>query len=183
VNIPVASSHGFNYVCAVGKTEEKLKILPIFILFCLPLLCFAQQQFEKADFYRIMDKGNIKAIDDELALLKGSEVKGKMGYTGALLMREADLAKRPKRKLDLFIAGRKLLETALLTDFDNTEFHFLRLTVEEHAPKIVRYHSDIERDKIFIVSKFKELSPVVQKAILDYCKESKVLHADDLQVQ
>ncbi|HZY37533.1 MAG TPA: hypothetical protein VFE53_12840 [Mucilaginibacter sp.] len=160
-----------------------MKILLILILFYAPLWCFAQQQFEKADFYRIMDKGDIKAVDNELALLKGSEVKGKIGYTGALLMKEADLAKRPKRKLDLFIAGRKLMETALLTDFENTEFHFLRLTVEEHAPKIVRYHSDIQRDKTFIVANFKGLPPVVQKAILDYCRESKVLHVEDLQVQ
>ena len=107
----------------------------------------------------------------------------KMGYTGALLMKEADLVKRPKRKLDLFIAGRKLLETALLTDYENTEFHFLRLTVQEHAPRVVRYHSDIERDKSFIIANFKNLSPVVQKAILDYCRESKVLHVGDLQVQ
>jgi hypothetical protein len=130
-----------------------------------------------------MDKGDKKAVEDELALLKESDVKGKMGYTGALLMKEADLVKRPKRKLDLFIAGRKLLETALLTDYENTEFHFLRLTVEEHAPKVVHYHSDIDRDKSFIVAKFKDMLPVVQKAILDYCKESKVLHVEDLQVQ
>ena len=130
-----------------------------------------------------MDRGDKKAVEDELTLLKGSDVKGKMGYTGALLMKEADLVKRPKHKLDLFLAGRKLLETALLTDFENTEFHFLRLTVEEHAPKVVRYHSDIERDKTFIIAKYKGLSPVVQKAILDYCKESKVLHVEDLQVQ
>jgi len=153
------------------------------MLFCLPPACFAQQQFEKAQFYSIMDKGDVKTIENELALLKGSEVKGKMGYNGALLMKEADLVKRPKRKLDLFIAGRKLLETALLADYENAEFHFLRLTVEEHAPKIVRYHNDIERDRSFIVAKFKDLSPVVQKAILDYCKESKVLHPDELQVQ
>jgi hypothetical protein len=166
-----------------GKTEEKLKRLLTLLLFCFPPFCFAQQQFEKADFYRIMDKGDVKAIEDELALLKSTEVKGKMGYSGALLMKEADLVKRPKRKLDLFIAGRKLLETALLTDYENTEFHFLRLTVEEHAPKIVRYHSDIERDRSFIIAKFKDLSPVVQKSILDYCKESKVLKVEDLQVQ
>jgi hypothetical protein len=153
------------------------------MLFCIPPACFAQQQFEKAQFYSVMDKGDVKAVENELALLKGSEVKGKMGYSGALLMKEADLVKRPKRKLDLFIAGRKLLETALLTDYENTEFHFLRLTVEEHAPKIVRYHNDIERDKSFIVAKFKGQSPVVQRAILDYCKESKVLHTEDLQVQ
>jgi hypothetical protein len=127
------------------------------MVFCLPLCCVAQQQFEKISFYKIMDKGDKKAVEDELALLKESDVKGKMGYTGALL--------------------------TLITDYENTEFHFLRLTVEEHAPRVVHYHSDIERDKSFIVANFKDLSPVVQKAILDYCRESKVLHAGDLQVQ
>jgi len=67
----------------------------------------------------------------------------------------------------------------LLDDNDNIEFHFLRLTIEEHAPKIVRYHSDINMDKAIVQKNFKNLSPVVQKAILDYCKNSKILRTED----
>jgi hypothetical protein len=62
---------------------------------------------------------------------------------------------------------------------ENTEYHFLRLAIEEHAPKIVKYHNDIEADKAIVKKNFKELSPAVQHAILDYCKKSKVLHAED----
>jgi len=53
------------------------------------------------------------------------------------------------------------------------------LAIEEHAPKIVRYHKDIKKDKEVVVNNFKSLSPAVQYAILDYCKNSKVLHKEE----
>jgi len=165
------------------QTPYKLKIFFILLVFYFPYCCVAQQKFEKAGFYNIMDTGKVQSVDKELELIKASDTRNKIGYEGALLMKKADLAARPKKKLDLFMSGRKLIETALLIDNENVEFHFLRLTIEEHAPKIVRYHGDIEKDKTIIKTKFKDLSPVVQHAILDYCRQSKVLHADDLQVQ
>jgi len=132
------------------------------------------QKFEKAAFYDVMASGDIAAIDNELDVVKGKE-----GYEGALLMRKAGLVKKPKEKLALFKAGRIKLETALLADNENTEFHFLRLAIEEHAPKIVKYRKDIEKDKELVIKNFKNLSPAVQHAILDYCKNSKVLHKEE----
>ena len=95
-------------------------------------------------------------------------------------MKKASLVKKPKDKLSLFKKGRIKFETALLANNENIEFHFLRLAIEEHAPKIVKYHNDIEKDKQLIINNFKSLSPVVQNAVLDYCKSSKVLHREDL---
>jgi hypothetical protein len=132
------------------------------------------QKFDKAAFYDAMASGDLTAIDKELDV-----VKGKDGYEGALLMRKAGLVKKPKEKLALFKAGRIKLETALLADNENTEFHFLRLAIEEHAPKIVKYRKDIEKDKDLVIKNFKNLSPAVQHAILDYCKNSKVLHKEE----
>jgi len=132
------------------------------------------QKFEKAAFYDAMASGDLTAINKELDV-----VKGKDGYEGALLMRKAGLVKKPKEKLALFKAGRIKLETALLADNENTEFHFLRLAIEEHAPKIVKYHKDINKDKDLVIKNFKNLSPAVQHAILDYCKNSKVLHKEE----
>ena len=139
----------------------------------------AQQKFEKEAFYKVMSTGDLDAIDNELAVLDGSSTKNKEGYEGALLMKKAGLAGKPKKKLELFKQGRIKMETALLADNDNTEYHFLRLAIEEHAPKIVKYHNDIESDKVIVQKNFKSLSPAVQQAILDYCKNSKVLHKED----
>jgi hypothetical protein len=138
-----------------------------------------QQKFEKAAFYAVMKSGDIAAIDNEIQNLSTAPEKDRDGYTGALLMKKADLLRKNKDKLKSFKEGRIKLETALIAEPDNTEFHFLRLTIEEHAPRIVKYRSDIEKDKAFVIKNFKNLSPAVQHAILDYCSNSKVLHKED----
>jgi hypothetical protein len=137
------------------------------------------QKFDKAGFYEVMKSGNLEAINNEIEAIKDAPEKEREGYEGALLMKKAGLLKRPKERLSFFKQGRIKLETALLADNENTEFHFLRLAIEEHAPKIVKYHSDIEKDKALVLKNFKNLSPAVRHAILDYCENSKVLHKEE----
>jgi len=138
-----------------------------------------QQKFEKAEFYSIMKSGDMTAVDNEMAVLNNAPVKEREGYAGALLMKKAGLMKKPKDRLKFFKEGRIKMETALMADNENTEFHFLRLAIEEHAPKIVKYHADIEKDRALVIKNFKNLLPAVQHAILDYCANSKVLHKED----
>ncbi|MGZ3778913.1 MAG: hypothetical protein ACXVB0_25415 [Mucilaginibacter sp.] len=138
-----------------------------------------QQKFEKATFYSVMKSGDMTAIDNEMEALNDAPAAEREGYIGALLMKKADLQRKAKDKLKLFKQGRIKLETALMADNTNTEFHFLRLTIEEHAPKIVRYRADIEKDKALVIKNFKSQPPAVQHAILDYCSNSKVLHKED----
>jgi hypothetical protein len=156
-------------------------ILSILVLPVLMQKGIAQQRlrFDKEAFYNVMSKGDVNAIDDELIVVTGYATTNKEGYEGALILKKADLISGPRKKLDLFKAGRIKLETAIINNPDNVENHFLRLAIEEHAPKIVKYHADIEADKAIVKREFKNLSPVVQHAILDYCKNSKVLHAED----
>ena len=137
------------------------------------------QKFEKAAFYSAMAGTDLTAVDAELDIIKDAPAKEREGYEGALLMKKASLQRKAKDKLSFFKAGRIKLETALMADPDNTEFHFLRLAIEEHAPKIVKYHKDIDGDKALVIKNFKNLSPVVQHAIVDYSKNSKVLHKED----
>jgi hypothetical protein len=139
----------------------------------------ALQKFEKSAFYAAMAGTDLAAVDSELDMLKDAPAKERDGYEGALLMKKASLQKKAKDKLSFFKAGRIKLETALMADPDNTEFHFLRLAIEEHAPKIVKYHKDIDTDKALVIKNYKNQSPAVQHAILDYSKNSKVLHKED----
>ena len=132
------------------------------------------QRMDKAAFYAIMSSGGKEDIEKELALLTADE----QGYAGALIIRKAGLPKA-KDRLKLFKEGRAKLEFALANDPDNTELHFLRLTIQEHSPKIVKYHSEIEVDKFFVQKHFDKLSPVVQHAVKDYSKDSKILKPAD----
>jgi hypothetical protein len=164
--------------------EMKLKV--ILMAVCMLSIGFAtrglaQQKFNKTVFYSVMDTSDIAGIDNELEVIRNSSLDNKDGYEGALLMRKAGKVKGAKKKLDLFKAGRIKLETAIIADPDNTEFRFLRLAIEEHAPKIVKYHGDIEKDKQLIQKTYKTLPQAVQHAISNYAKKSKVLHEADLQ--
>ena len=165
------------------KMDKKLRV--VFVCFLMITASFlqptlAQQRFEKAAFYEVMASGNINALNNEIAILTNASINNKEGYEGALLMRKAGLVSPAAKRLRFFKEGRIKLETALTADNENTEYHFLRLAIEENAPKIVKYHADIEKDKLLVQKNFKNLSPSVQHAILDYCKKSKVLHAEDL---
>ena len=134
------------------------------------------QNFDKSAFYTVMATGKMKEIDKELVLINSVAISEKDAYEGALMMRKSGLIKTPAEKLRLFKKGRIKLETALLKDSSNGEYHFLRLTIQEHAPKIVKYSAELERDKQFIIKCFKSLSPDVQQIIFDYCKKSKILN-------
>jgi hypothetical protein len=154
-----------------------LKAGPIFKAGKNPVL---QQAFDKSGYYRVMATGDLAAIDSELTVLTHALPKEKEAYEGALQMKRAGFLHRPKEKLTVFRSGAMKLETALAKDSSNGEYHFLRLIIQEHAPAVVHYHNDEEKDSQFIYRIFKTLSPVVQKAILDYSQHSNRLHAKEL---
>lgn len=140
-----------------------------------------QQKLDKAAFYEVMDRGKLDEIEKEIEVVTNSSSPEKDGYIGALLMRKADLQKLPIQRLKSFKAGRMKFDPAIAADADNVEFHFLRLAIQEHAPKIVKYNKDIEADKIAVIKGYKNQSLAVQHAIMDYTKKSKVLLASDLK--
>jgi hypothetical protein len=138
------------------------------------------QPFDKARYYAVLASAGVDAIDAELSVLESASIKDNDAFEGALLMKKAGLLKRPKDKLATFKSGYRKLESAMAKDSSNIEYHFLRLVIQEHAPKVVHYNKDQESDSQAIIRSFKSLSPVVQQAILDYCKHSNILHAKEL---
>jgi hypothetical protein len=138
------------------------------------------QTFDKAGFFSVMASGKLEEINAELSVLETSAVKEKEAYEGALLMRKAGLLSRPKEKLATFKSGYIKMESSMAKDSGNIEYHFLRLMIQEHAPKVVHYDKDREKDSQDIIRSFPSLSPVLQKAILNYCPYSKLLHEREL---
>lgn len=131
--------------------------------------------FDKSAFYIAMATSDIVTVNTQLTVVKAASINEKEAYEGALLMKKAGLVAKANEKLSLFKAGRIKLEAAINKDNGNTEFIFLRLIIQEHAPKIVNYNNDLQNDASVIRSNFKTLPQVVQQAISDYSKKSKVL--------
>ena len=131
--------------------------------------------FDRPAFYMAMASNNLAEVEGQLTVIRSSGIADKEAYEGALLMKKSGLVSKAKEKLSLFKSGRSKLESALAKDNRNAEFRFLRLIIQEHAPKIVNYRGDIEQDSDLIRSGFKNLPPVVQQAIIDYSKRSTIL--------
>ena len=155
-------------------------ILVFLFLFFSGITIVQAQDFDRSFYYATMASGKIEDVNKQLELLHTSTISEKEAYEGALLMRKAGLVKIPAEKLKFFKRGRIKLETVLLTDSSNAEYRFLRLTIQEHAPKIVKYATELEADRQCIIRSFKNISPVVQEAIIAYSRHSKILHPQDL---
>lgn len=161
----------------------KLRIIfpLIFIGFCAIVQGKAIfQKFERLAFYAAIRSGKIEEINNELTAINTATGHQKEACEGTLLMCKAGLVKIPGEKLRLFKEGRIKLETVLSKDSTNAEYRFMRLIIQEHAPKIVKYNKQLTADKLYIQKMFKGLSPAVQEAITDYSKDSKVLRPQDL---
>jgi hypothetical protein len=161
------------------KYKLIVSILCILSTFSVMSEPISYQGFDKEGFYAVMASGNMTRIDTELELVRNASFVEKDAYEGALLMRKSGLLKKAEDKLKAFKAGRIKFETAMRDDGQNAEFRFLRLTIQEHAPRAVKYYRDQESDKQFIQNNFKNLPPVVQLAIREYSKTSKVLRQED----
>lgn len=131
--------------------------------------------FDRSAFYKVMAYDNMDEINDQLNIIKGVSISEKEAYEGALLMKKAGLVTKAKDKLSLFKSGRLKLEASIKKDNKNIEFYFLRLIIQEHAPKIVNYRTQLEEDSLLIRANYKTLSLAVQQAIVEYSKKSKVL--------
>ncbi|MEO6546585.1 MAG: hypothetical protein ABIN94_01245 [Ferruginibacter sp.] len=156
---------------------------------CLALLVvftpmMAQQKnlsphFDKAAYYRSLAGINLDEINSRLLLLNESTVAEKNAYEGALMMKKAGLINKAKDKLSTFKTGRNKLETAISNEPQNAEYSFLRLVIQENAPKIVRYRQNLKSDAVLIVTSFKQLPPDVQEAIRNYSRKSATLRPGD----
>jgi hypothetical protein len=138
--------------------------------------------FDRQEFYKILKSGTPGDINNEISMVQSSGMLNKDAFEGTLLMKKAGLVTVAKQKLQLFKSGRIKLETAISTDSANVEYRFMRLIIQEHAPKVVKYQAQIETDAAFITKHFKNASPELQQIMIDYSKNSKTLSTKDLHL-
>lgn len=132
-------------------------------------------------FYKAFSAGNEELIDKVLGEVKASGGASGRAYEGALLMKKADLVKGAGEKLKTFKAGHALFEKEIAAQPQNIEFRFIRLCIQENAPKIVKYRQEIEEDKEMILANFSALPQDLKKHILDYATRSKILTPGELR--
>jgi hypothetical protein len=145
----------------------------------LIFLLFSISSFAAIDrkaFYAAMSGDDATAIASvKKQLNAAAESADKRAMLGALLMKESQFEKTSKLKLEKFNQGKVALEAEIKKQSSNTEFRFLRLLIQENAPKILKYNSSISSDASHIVSNLSKTSSTLKTTIMEYAKSSKSL--------
>ena len=147
------------------------------VLFSIVTLIFLNYTQAQADFYTILKKNNLEEIEkkiNQLATNKESSVNN--AYLGTLLMKKSDFLKDLKTKIATFKKGHQLLEKEISENQSNTEYRFLRLAIQENAPKILKYNTNIEEDALYITKNHYKLNKGLKIIILEYSKQSILLN-------
>lgn len=129
--------------------------------------------FSKAEFFKSLsgnDPVSISKMIDKIN--KSADGSDKSAYLGAIKMKHAEHQKTPKEKLAVFKEGRDLLEKTIVKYPEKAEYKFLRLMIQENAPKVLKYNSNIKEDAKFISSAYPTLPSEVKTAVASYAKVS-----------
>lgn len=104
-----------------------------------------------------------EALYSELSSISESDNVLLLGYKGATATLMAKFAKGVKAKTGYFKEGKKLIEQAIAKAPENIELRYIRLSVQENAPKIVRYKKAIAEDKQFILTNYSGIKNIETK--------------------
>lgn len=154
-------------------------ILVVFLFF---LCSWTFKGIDRTTFYEALSSGSQEKIDIEIGKLNNTKTSSLTNaYLGALLMKKAGFLKGAGAKVKTFKNGADLLEEEIKSNPKNPEYRFIRLTIQEHAPAILKYSKNKEEDKNVIVSAFDDLEPDLQRVVRDYSADSKVIKASYLK--
>lgn len=132
--------------------------------------------FSKSECIKVLQSKDAKAIQKCIVTLdEATASSDRTAYLGALNMKSAALKETPKEKMEVFKKGKDLLEKAITANKKNTEYRFLRLMVQENAPKIVKYAANINEDAAWIKEHYTTCSSEIIQAIKNYAAQSVVL--------
>jgi hypothetical protein len=109
-----------------------------------------------------------------LSEIKKSDEKVFVAYKGASLTMMAKYAKDRKDKKAFFKDGAGLIEFAVSEDPKNIEIRIVRLSIQENAPKFLKYNTKLSEDKEFILNNYEHVD---SKSVKAYVK-SFVMQSD-----
>lgn len=147
----------------------------LFLLLVLPLFGASQElKMLRLEYpTAVIDMHTTEALLKSLANASIEDEPILAAYKGALLTIQARNTKGVSNKISYFKEGKTLLENAISEAPKNIEIRCLRMGVQENSPKIVRYKSNIEEDKNFLIDNFKSVKIQEVKDLVEgYVRQS-----------
>lgn len=126
--------------------------------------------------YQALFGENINDINAILIQLESEESNTlHKAYYATLKMKKASFIKLPIEKLKTFKKACLELEAIIQSKPEEPEYRFLRCTIQENAPPILKYNKNIEEDCKLIKKNLSKFKSEVISFVRDYAKQSKYL--------
>ncbi|MFK7113743.1 hypothetical protein V3468_04725 [Flavobacterium oreochromis] len=97
-----------------------------------------------------------------------------IAYKGAAILLKSRFATNKEERKEQFMLGVKTVEQAVVKDANSVEIRLIRLSIQEHTPKFLKYKSNIEEDKKIILLGFNKQNSGLKEYIQRYVFQSKV---------
>ncbi|WP_405347365.1 hypothetical protein [Flavobacterium oreochromis] len=97
-----------------------------------------------------------------------------IAYKGAAILLKSRFATNKEERKEQFMLGVKTVEQAVAKDANSVEIRLIRLSIQEHTPKFLKYKSNIEEDKKIILLGFNKQNSGLKEYIQRYVFQSKV---------
>ncbi len=152
------------------------------LIFFISFVVFTPKVSEiRADYSK--SNGNkeiIIKLHSDLFSVEKKDNKVLVAYKGAVLTAMAKYTKGKKDKKNYFKEGAELLEYATAAQPNDIEIRTIRLSVQENAPKFLKYNSSKSIDKAFILNNFKSVSSsAVRDFVKSYVSQSEGFTAEE----
>lgn len=122
------------------------------------------------------------ALREKLEPISKEDNKVLVAYKGAVMALTAKYTKDNAERKDLFKNGVMLLEYALSLKPENIEIRCLRLSIQENSPKFLKYKSNIQEDKTFILNHYDKInSQEVKDFVKSYILQSTGFNTEEKQ--
>lgn len=144
------------------------KLFSLILLLSYTVIAGAQDLYTLRLLYRnaTQSKEQAQAFYGPLAKVTKNDQPVRVAYKGAGLMLLARYEKLTDRgpKVKEAITW---IEQAVADDPDNAEIRLIRLSVQEHLPKFLKYNANIEDDRLFIQQALPALEDAGLKAMIN----------------
>ena len=139
----------------------------------LYVLLISASTFSKTEYFKVLSGNDASSMTKLIGKLEDlSSSPEQQAYLGTLKMKRSEQLKTAKEKLALFKEGKVLLEKAIVASPKNVEYRFLRLMIQENAPKVLKYNTHIKEDAKLVSNGYQSLVSEVRTAVVNYAKQS-----------
>lgn len=121
----------------------------------------------------LQSENNAKEFASKLSDVDKEDNKTLYAYKGASTTLLARYKKAVSEKSKSFKEGAKMVEFAVTTEPNNIEIRLIRLSIQEKAPKILKYSSNKKEDKNFLLDHYKEQTGNLKEFIKNFIQHSK----------